>query len=140
MQKSDVTEVAQLESRCYEFPWTEKHFSGLPQRGLLLLVYRLSTKIVGYGIMSVAVGEAHILNICVDSELRRQGLGHRILERLLSLARKHQADTVFLEVRESNHAAQVLYQSFGFNEVGLRRGYYPAGKGRENAILLALTL
>lgn len=140
MQKSDVWEVAQLESHSYEFPWTENIFLDCLGVGYCCWVYRLKKRIVGYGIMSVAVGEAHILNICVESELRGQGLGHRMLERLLNLARKHQADTAFLEVRESNLAAQYLYQSLGFNEVGLRRGYYPAGKGRENAILLALSL
>ena len=140
MQKSDVAEVVQLELRCYEFPWAENIFLDCLSVGYCCWVLRLNAKIVGYGIMSVAVGEAHILNICVDSELRGQGLGRRLLERLLNLARKHQADTVFLEVRESNQAAQYLYQSIGFNEVGLRRGYYPAGKGRENAIVLALSL
>jgi len=140
MQKSDVVEVVRLESRCYEFPWTESIFLDCLGVGYCCWTCRLNGKLVGYGIMSVAVGEAHILNICVDSEFRDQGLGRRMLERLLNLARKHQADTVFLEVRESNMAAQCLYQSLGFNEVGLRRGYYPAGKGRENAIVLALTL
>ena len=140
MQKNDVREVMQLESRCYEFPWVETVFLDCLSVGYCCWVYRLSGKIVGYAIMSVAVGEAHILNICIEPELRGEGLGRRMLERLLNLARKHQADTAFLEVRESNRAAQYLYQSLGFNEVGLRRGYYPAGKGRENAILLALSL
>ena len=140
MQKGDVREVAELESRCYEFPWTENIFLDCLGVGYCCWVYRLNAKIVGYGIMSVAVGEAHILNICVESELRRQGLGRRILERLLTLARSHRADTVFLEVRASNRAAQYLYQSVGFNEVGVRRGYYPAKKEREDAIVLALSL
>ncbi|MCB1830668.1 MAG: ribosomal protein S18-alanine N-acetyltransferase [Chromatiaceae bacterium] len=140
MQQSDVAEVAQLEFNCYEFPWTKEIFLDCLSVGYCCWVYRLDVRLVGYGIMSVAVGEAHILNICVEPELRGQGLGRRLLERLLNLARKHHADTAFLEVRESNRAAQSLYQSVGFNEVGLRRGYYPAGKGRENAIVLALNL
>jgi len=140
MQATDVDEVLQLELRCYEFPWTGNIFHDCLGVGYCCWIYKLNDKIIGYGVMSVAVGEAHILNICVDPEMQSQGLGRSLLERLLNLARKHRADTAFLEVRESNRAAQHLYQSLGFNEVGLRRGYYPAVKGRENAIVLALSL
>lgn len=140
MQKGDVAEVVALESLCYEFPWTENIFLDCLGVGYCCWTLRLGARIIGYGIMSVAVGEAHILNICIDTEMRGQGLGRRLLERLLSIARRHRADTAFLEVRESNSAALSLYQSLGFNEVGLRRGYYPAGNGRENAVVLALSL
>ncbi|MCP5418068.1 MAG: ribosomal protein S18-alanine N-acetyltransferase [Chromatiaceae bacterium] len=140
MQQSDVAEVVHLETRCYEFPWTETIFLDCLNVGYCCWIYRLDVQLVGYGVMSVAAGEAHILNICIDPLLRCHGLGRRMMQRLLNLARKHRADTVFLEVRESNLAAQTLYQHLGFNEIGLRRGYYPAAKGRENAILLALSL
>ena len=90
--------------------------------------------------MSVGAGEAHILNVCVHPEYRSRGLGSRLLQRLLTLARKHGADTAFLEVRISNRAALGLYQKLGFNEIGLRRGYYPLEDGKEDAVLLALSL
>lgn len=140
MQKSDVAEVVALESICYEFPWTENIFLDCLGVGYCCWTLRMNEKIIGYGIMSVAVGEAHILNICIDTKMRGQGLGRRLLQRLLGIARRHRADTAFLEVRESNSTALALYQSLGFNEVGLRRDYYPAGKGRENAVVLALSL
>jgi ribosomal-protein-alanine N-acetyltransferase len=140
MQQSDLAAVVELELRCYPFPWTEGIFRDCLGVGYNCWVYRYRERIVGYGVMSVAAGEAHILNICIEPELRGRGLARRMLERLLNLARQHGADSVFLEVRASNTAAQNLYSGLGFNEVGLRRGYYPAAQGREDAIVLALSL
>jgi ribosomal-protein-alanine N-acetyltransferase len=91
-------------------------------------------------VLSVAVGEAHVLNVCVHPDWQGRGLGRRILDRLLRLAREHEADTAFLEVRASNTVAQRLYESAGFNEIGVRRGYYPARVGREDAVVYAKTL
>ena len=90
--------------------------------------------------MSVAAGECHLLNLCVKPELQNQGYGMLILDYLLDLARMHNADTAFLEVRPSNEFAIKLYQRAGFDEVGVRRNYYPAGFGREDAIILARAL
>ena len=95
---------------------------------------------VGHGVLSVAVGEAHILNVCVHPDWQGRGFGRRILERMLRLAREHEADTAFLEVRVSNTVAQRLYESAGFNEIGLRRGYYPSDNGREDAVVYAKAL
>ncbi|MFI3177939.1 MAG: ribosomal protein S18-alanine N-acetyltransferase, partial [Methylococcaceae bacterium] len=88
---------------------------------------------------SIAVGEAHILNISVDPVEKNQGIGRKMLENLIDVARGR-AETVFLEVRPSNTAAIALYEDVGFNEIGVRKGYYPAENGREDAIMLALTL
>jgi ribosomal-protein-alanine N-acetyltransferase len=96
--------------------------------------------IIAYGVMSVAAGEAHLLNLTVSPEWQGQGLGRRQLRRLLTLAAEHGADAVFLEVRVSNHPAISLYRNMGFNEVGLRTGYYPGKRGREDAMVLALSL
>jgi ribosomal-protein-alanine N-acetyltransferase len=93
-----------------------------------------------YGIMSIAAGESHILNLCVDPEAQGMGYGNKILHCLMDIARKHGSDTVFLEVRPSNHIARELYRNSGFNEVGMRREYYPAEKGREDAIIMARSL
>jgi ribosomal-protein-alanine N-acetyltransferase len=90
--------------------------------------------------MSVAVGEAHVLNLCVHPAWQCNGIGRRLMSRMLALARQHRADTAFLEVRESNEQALGLYRSLGFNEVSRRRGYYPARNGREDAIVLARSL
>jgi ribosomal-protein-alanine N-acetyltransferase len=87
--------------------------------------------------MSIAVGEAHLLNLCVSPQEQNQGIGRKLLEHVISVAKSH-ADTMFLEVRPTNTAAIFLYESVGFNEIGVRKGYYPAKNGREDAIMFAL--
>jgi ribosomal-protein-alanine N-acetyltransferase len=140
MSESDVDAVMQVESRAYEFPWTPGIFRDCLRVGYHCWVYSLDQQIIGFSVMSVAVGEAHILNICIAPEHQGHGLGRRLLERTLTLAKKQGADTAFLEVRASNRAALRLYETLGFNEIGLRPGYYPAKTGREDAVLLALSL
>ncbi len=95
---------------------------------------------IGYGVTSVAVDECHLLNVCVHSDWQRQGLGRKLVRRLLNLAIQHGAETAFLEVRQSNTAARALYRRLGFVEVGVRRDYYPIQGGREDALVLSLTL
>ena len=95
--------------------------------------------VVGYSLLSIAVGEAHILNISVDPAEQKQGIGRKMLEHLIEHARGR-AKTIFLEVRPSNTHAIALYEDVGFNEIGIRKGYYPAENGREDAIMLALEL
>ena len=90
--------------------------------------------------LSVAVGEAHVLNICIDPDLQGTGHGRRLLRSLLKLARGHGAERVFLEVRPSNPNAIALYHDEGFNEIGRRPRYYPAKQGREDAIVMAIEL
>lgn len=140
MRDSDIEAIMEVELLCYEHPWTEGIFRDCLRVGYCSWVYLLEQRVIGYGVMSVAVGEAHILNLCIHPEYQKQGLARRLLQRLLTLARKHGADTAFLEVRSSNRIALGLYESTGFNEIGMRRGYYPAKKGREDAVLLALNL
>jgi ribosomal-protein-alanine N-acetyltransferase len=90
--------------------------------------------------MAVGADEAQILSLCIDPDLQGRGLGRSLLQQLLNEASSSHADSVFLEVRASNLAARNLYESSGFNEIGVRRGYYPAEDGREDAIILAISL
>jgi ribosomal-protein-alanine N-acetyltransferase len=103
-------------------------------------VYESPQGIIGHGIMSVAVGECHILNICVHPDYQRRGLGEGMVQFLLDLARQKKARIALLEVRVSNAAAYHLYNKLGFDEVGTRKNYYPAHQGREDAIILARDL
>jgi ribosomal-protein-alanine N-acetyltransferase len=96
--------------------------------------------IIGHGIMSVAVSECHILNICIHPDYQRLGLGEGMVLFMLDLARDKKARVALLEVRLSNSAAYKLYNKLGFDEVGLRKGYYPSRGGREDAIILARDL
>jgi len=97
-------------------------------------------KILGYGIITVAVGESHLLNLCVREESRSRGIGRKMLRYLIAIARRHDADILFLEVRVSNLPARKLYENEGFNELGTRRSYYPLHEGREDAVIMARTL
>ena len=137
---ADLDAVMEIESRAYDFPWTQGIFRDCLRVGYCCWCYEIDGLIQGYGVMSVAAGESHILNISVRPESQRQGIGSKLMKHFLQLARRHDADTVMLEVRPSNKLAIKLYEKLGFNEIGVRRNYYPAHRGREDALLLALSL
>jgi len=140
MIQSDVDDVLVVERLAYPYPWTEGILRDCLRAGYCCWVLEVDGDVVGYGVLSVAVGEAHLLNVCVHPAWQGRGLGRHILHRLLRLAREHGADTAFLEVRVSNVAARHLYESEGFNEIGQRRGYYPSHGGREDALVFAKAL
>ena len=140
MQLEHLDAVMEIEQRAYEFPWTAGIFKDCLRSSYYCCVYCQNDDCVGYGVMSVVAGEAQILNICIDPDRQGQGLGRRLLRHLIAEAGRQSADTLFLEVRSSNQAAFALYDSAGFNEIGQRRGYYPAKEGREDALVLALAL
>lgn len=136
MHQADVAEVAAIERATYDYPWSAGIFRDCLLAGYTSLVLDRGGEIVGYGILSVAAGEAHLLNICVAPTLRRRGVGTRLLEYLLSHARTSGADRVFLEVRPSNRAALKLYRENGFQIIGVRKAYYKATGGSEDAVVL----
>jgi len=140
MRIEDVATVSTLENASYEFPWSAGIFSDCVKAGHPCWVLSVDSVIAGYGILSMGAGEAHLLNICVDSAYRGQGLGRHLLGRLLDIARWNGAERLFLEVRPSNPLAKALYESVGFSEIGRRPRYYPARNGREDAIVMALEL
>ena len=140
MVKSDLPVVLNIEQRSYQFPWSQGIFLDCLRHGHSSWVLEMEQCIIGYGVISLAVQECHILNLCIDPDYRGQGRGRYLLEQLLMTARAHNADTAFLEVRATNYQALSLYFSEGFNEIGLRKNYYPALVGRENAIILAKIL
>lgn len=140
MRDGDLDAVMDIEHRAYPFPWTRGIFRDCLRAGYPALVLDDGSAIAGYGLLSVAAGEAHILNICADPALPRQGHGRRLLRALLLQARGRGAQRVFLEVRPSNPAAIALYHGEGFNEIGRRPRYYPAASGREDAIVMALEM
>jgi ribosomal-protein-alanine N-acetyltransferase len=140
MCANDLPEILEIERSSYPFPWTQTIFGDCIQAGYSCWVATRRKVIEGYGILSVAAGESHLLNICVRPEARSQGVGRKMLRHLVTIARRHNADILFLEVRASNTVACKLYQQEGFNELGIRRDYYPHDKGREDALILARTL
>lgn len=129
-----------VELRAYPFPWTRGIFRDCLKAGYPSWALLEHGVLIGYGLISVAADEAHILNICVTPERQGRGLGRHLLRALVQLAREHQARRVFLEVRPSNPGAITLYHSEGFNEIGRRPRYYPAHDGREDALVMAMEL
>jgi ribosomal-protein-alanine N-acetyltransferase len=140
MHELDVPVVAAVERSAYQFPWSEGIFRDCLRVGYVCRVVDVDGDLAGYGIMSVGAGEAHILNVCIRDEYRSRGFARKILSYLLERARAAGMHEAFLEVRPSNVAAARLYHSLGFEQVGVRRGYYQATVGREDAAVLRRTL
>ena len=140
MREDDLDTVIAIEQAVYPFPWTRGIFFDCLNIGYLCRVLEFNEKIVAYAVMSVAVGEAHLLTIVVPSSEQGKGYGKKMLNEMITHAVIDNADTMYLEVRTSNKTAIDLYHNRGFNELGIRKRYYPAEKGREDALILALDL
>ena len=136
----EVEAIAGIDARAYPYPWSEQIFRDCINSRYHCVVYENDQQILGYAVLSVAVGEAHILNICILPEKQNSGLGRDLLNYLIELAREQQVETIFLEVRISNEPAKRLYDRVGFNELGIRKNYYPAKDGREDALVLAMNI
>jgi ribosomal-protein-alanine N-acetyltransferase len=139
MTHTDLPGVLAIENQNYEFPWGEDIFIDCFRANYECYVCEEMDKVLGYCILSIGAGEAHILNISVDPGAQKQGIGRKMLEHLIESARE-KAETIFLEVRPSNIVALGLYKKIGFNEIGIRKGYYPTAEGREDALMLAMEL
>ena len=140
MTPFDVPGVGAVERASYPYPWSEGIFRDCLRVGYLCRVAENDGEIVAYGIVAMGAGEAHVLNICVAGHVRGRGIGRRMLMLLIERSVQAGMQDVFLEVRPSNLHAIALYQSLGFIEVGRRRGYYQAEVGREDALVLKLSL
>lgn len=133
--------IVEIERRAYAFPWTEGIFRDCLRVGYSSwVVTSAADEVLAYALMSMAVGEAHILNLCVEPAFQQQGLGRFLLTHLQRLARGAGMELMLLEVRKSNAAAIALYLGMGFNKLGARKGYYPAAQGSEDALLLGYEL
>jgi len=139
MTENDLTSVMLIEEQIYTHPWSRTIFSDCLQTGYECRVYEDASVILAYSVMSAAAGEAHLLNLGVHPQHQGKGLGRFVLRQVIEHAGE-KADTLFLEVRASNRVARRLYESEGFNEIGQRFNYYPADKGREDALVFARPL
>lgn len=129
--------VGVMERRNYDFPWSDAILRDCCKAGYVCDLLHAQEKFIGYGVLQVAANEGHILNLCVDGAQQRKGYARVLLEHLMQRAEALSAGVVFLEVRPSNPRAVELYQQSGFNEIGLRKGYYDSQHGREDAIVMA---
>lgn len=137
MKVCDLDAVMQIENLAYEYPWSYVNFDDCLRSQYWCRVAVLNERIVGYGVLLVAAGEAQILNVTVAPDYQSKGIGGELVKAMIKAAERLGADTLFLEVRPSNHAALTLYQRCRFVEIGIRPGYYPAFAGREDALLMA---
>jgi ribosomal-protein-alanine N-acetyltransferase len=140
MTAADLDAVVAIEEAIYPHPWTRGNFSDSLAAGYDCWIVECGGQIAGYSVAMIAVEEAHLLNLSVAGPWQRRGIGREVLGFVLRLARELGAHRILLEVRPSNEAARALYAAAGFTEIATRRGYYPAGAGREDAIVLELVL
>ena len=140
MNHDDLSMVSDIERRSYEFPWSHGVFRDCLLAGYQNIVLVRGDVVAGYGVLSVAAGEAHILNVCVDPAHRSHGYGESLLDEMLFRARAASVRQVFLEVRPSNKPALALYRKKGFHKVAERPAYYQAHDGREDAAVLSKKL
>ena len=140
MVHDDLAMVSDIERRSYEFPWSHGVFRDCLLAGYQCFVLVREERVAGYSILSVAAGEAHILNLCVDPEFRSLGYGEKLLDELLYRARSASVREIFLEVRPSNKTALALYRKKGFHQIAERPAYYQANEGREDAAVLVRKL
>lgn len=138
MITQDLPTIIQLENAGHEYPWTPGIFEDCLKVGYVAQVFASHQEIISYGLMSIAVEEAHIFNVCVNRQQRRKGYGQKMMNHLIDIAKKKKVNSVFLEVRPSNITAIRLYENMGFNEIALRENYYPANTGREDALVMAM--
>ena len=140
MRQADLAEVIAVEDAIYSHPWTRGNFSDSLSAGYECRTWRMDDALLGYFVLMVAAGEAHLLNLSVAPAWQRKGHGSTLLREASAIARGLGARGIFLEVRPSNAGAQALYTRFGFRKIAVRRGYYPAHSGREDALVLTLAL
>ena len=141
MTSEDISAVMQGELASYPHPWSQKNFEDCMKNQVYSCwVFEHDKKNSGHVVISAAAGEAHILNICVYPEKQKQGWGRKLLEESEWIAKQHRAEMCFLEVRPSNKAGISLYESSGYNEIAIRKGYYPSETGREDALIMAKAL
>lgn len=135
MNERDLDRVAALEAGVQAFPWTRQHFSDALASGYSCWVCSIGGITVGFSVVMQVLDEAHLLNIAVCKTHQGCGLGGRILQRAIEVAQSNRAATMFLEVRASNRRAADLYRNFGFRQIAVRKAYYPALDGREDALV-----
>lgn len=140
MSAADLDAVVAIEEAAYPHPWTRGNFSDSLVAGYHCWIVECGGAVAGYTVVMITAGEAHMLNLTVAAAWRRRGIGREVVGYAVKLARDYGAGRILLEVRPSNSAALALYASAGFSEIAVRRGYYPAGEGREDAIVLELAL
>lgn len=136
MTPADLEAVADLTRRADPFGWTLRNFSDANASGNTITVLTVDGVTSGIAAVMHVLDESELLEIAVQPAMQGRGYGKALLAQAIALARRNGAVRMFLEVRESNARARKMYTSFGFEETGRRKNYYPTENGREDAILM----
>ena len=136
MTADHLDEVAELERVCFSVPWSRNMLKEELDNALSALLVALDDdgRVVGYAGVQVILDEGYITNVAVRPDCRRRGVAAQLLKVFLDFAQGNKLAFLTLEVRESNHAAIILYGRHGFRSVGRRRNYYE--HPREDAIIM----
>jgi ribosomal-protein-alanine N-acetyltransferase len=140
MRANDLAQVVALEAAAQAFPWRERNFTDSLTDGHHAWVLRRGVSCLGFVILMYVIDEAHLLNIAVAPAAQGQGLGARLLQHAMRESARAGMDKLYLEVRPSNLRALQIYRAFGFRQIGVRKAYYPATEGREDALVFCATL
>ncbi len=140
MKTSDLDAIMAIEPTIFPYPWSRGNFSDSLNSGYSCWVLELKEELIGYAVLMMVLDEAHLLNIGIAKSQQGHGFGRQLLEYAMQIGRKHGGLNMFLEVRLSNKIAISLYEQMGFNEMAIRRAYYPAKNGREDAVLMGMAL
>ena len=137
---ADLGAVLAIENAAYEFPWTRGNFIDALAAGNHAQGLRdAAGTLCAYCVAMAGVQEMHLLNLTVAPPYQHRGLARLMLDALVAASGAADARWLWLEVRESNQRAQAVYRRYGFEPIGVRRGYYPAAGGqREDAIVMRL--
>ena len=140
LNSEDVDMILPIEQACHAYPSSQQLLLscfGKRYRNFKMLV---DNKVIGFYMGDLMLDEMTLHNICIEPKYQGKGYGKRLFEHFLATARLHNVVQLWLEVRESNTGAIALYQSNGFDVAGTRKDYYPAEKGREDALLMGSML
>jgi [ribosomal protein S18]-alanine N-acetyltransferase len=140
MRDDDIAAVALIERDVYVFPWSAGNFRDSLLSGYQCWGCWADGELIGYAIILVSLDEAHLLNFAVSRSWQNQGVGVRFLTFVINESKRMCCEMLYLEVRPSNMIGRRLYERFGFQQLGLRRNYYPATTGREDALFLGLNI
>jgi [ribosomal protein S18]-alanine N-acetyltransferase len=141
MTLAELDAVTRIENAAYAFPWTRGNFIDALAAGYHARVLWQGAQLLGYFIVMAGVDEMHLLNLTVAPPAQGQGHALYMLGEIVAHCRGAAAPKLWLEVRGSNARARAIYRRFGFADIGLRKGYYPAPQGqREDAIVMGLPL
>ena len=143
LEQTHLAVVAHIERTVYAFPWTLGNFCDSLAAGYTCWGAWLDDgrrEPIAYAIVMLALDEAHLLNLAVAAPWQGRGVGSALLSHVIEDARQQRCEMLYLEVRPSNVNGLRLYERFGFRHLGIRRGYYPAVTGREDALFLGLNI